>query len=418
MLYANAATPNLEDRAGRQAFLVSSGNVPCALCGEVAEAVDDSPNIPLALCLRCAECREADPGWKPDLPYEEIRKKKSGMALRSEAARLMAEAWVQHRQDESNRGAATLVDLAENLRMMPEEERLAAELLARLLDAPLSTVAMRDANTGTSVHDFDLICEDGRRIAVEVTTDGTEAVSAFLAGLDKQGQAWDCPQTSRSWMVAVDPPGSGARGEGSLAWPLIDELKAELPDILVQVEQLVGPADIDYFDVRSPVIDDSQPLRELKSALQARGVKHATALPVHEGPTCIYANISSILGIPNPAAIADAAHRHAVERTDNRKKLAAAKTGPDSAHEAHLLIWVPSLDKFRAAFFAIVDSVDPAEVPIPAGFKEVLGSIDVVWVTTLNFYRKDGRACRTVYRLDRNGWTAFTDTIPYTTAGR
>lgn len=82
---------------------------------------------------------------------------------------------------------AEIVAHAQLLADMPAEERRAAELLKQLLGGEHRP---RDTGGALGMHDFDLRLDDGKVLAVEVTTDASRVDRAFRHQIDATSRRW------------------------------------------------------------------------------------------------------------------------------------------------------------------------------------------------------------------------------------
>ncbi len=130
---------------------------------------------------------------------------------------------------------------AKALSSMPPEERRAAELLKQLLGGEYKP---RDVDGAQSTHDFDLRLDDGRVIAVEVTTDASAVDRAFRNQID-QFDSLEVSGLARVWVVDLGTLAAGPNDQPA-AKAQVEKLKAELPALLLKLEQL-GRTELTVF---------------------------------------------------------------------------------------------------------------------------------------------------------------------------
>ena len=218
--------------------------------------------------------------------------------------------------------AAIIADV-QALTDMPREERRAAELLKELLGGDYKP---RDVGGAQGMHDFDLRLNDGRTIAVEVTTDTSRVDKAFQ---NQTEQSFVVQGLTRVWSVYCAVPGSDADDQPASA-ERVAELKSELPDILQELER-AGSTQLDVPP--SPHHDNHAAhakLRELGVQMCYSFDASPSSLPrvmVH-GPAVIS-------GATGPGLIVGAVNQNLPNKVG---KLINAKTA--GANEVHLFLWL------------------------------------------------------------------------------
>ena len=114
---------------------------------------------------------------------------------------------------------------------MPSEERRAADLLKQLRGGDYTP---RDVGGAQGMHDFDLRLDDGKVLAVEVTTDTSAVDRAFQDQIDRIGPLME-PGLARVWHVDLATPGAGPDDQQA-SHRRVKALQAKLPEILLQLE--------------------------------------------------------------------------------------------------------------------------------------------------------------------------------------
>ena len=257
---------------------------------------------------------------------------------------------------------AEIIAGAEALTNMPAEERRAAELLKELLGGEYTP---RDIDGAQGMHDFDLQLDDGRTVAVEVTTDTSRVDRAFQDQINRISPL-EMPALTRVWRVDVSTPGDGPDDQQA-SHRRVKALQAQLPDILRQLEE----AGLTTLRVpRSPHRDNC----EAQGKLRELGVQLCFSFdPAPDEKAQVLFGEASFGGSTGPSMIVEAVNENLPKKVN---KLLDAKTA--GAAEAHLFLWLNFGEEHKrgradAMSFLAYTGLDGLE-PIN------LHGIDAVWV--------------------------------------
>ena len=226
---------------------------------------------------------------------------------------------------------AEVVASARALADMRADERRAADLLKELLGGRYEP---RDTDGAQGMHDFDLQLDDGRTVAVEVTTDTSRVDRAFRDQISRVSPL-DVPGLTRVWHVGLATPGDGPDDQRA-ASARVEALKAELPDILRQFEH----AGLTKWRVRrSPSRDDAA----AADSLRGLGVQLCSSFdPDPDQSPQVFFGDASFGGATGPSRIVDAVNENLPNKVG---KLVNAKTA--GAAEAHLFLWLKSAQEHK-----------------------------------------------------------------------
>lgn len=219
---------------------------------------------------------------------------------------------------------AEIVASAQTLANMPAEERRAAELLKQLLGGEYSP---RDTDRAQGMHDFDLRLDGGKILAVEVTTDTSRVDRAFRHQID-QISPLEVPGLTRVWYVDLTTPGDGP-GEQQASHRRVKALQAQLPDILLQLEQ----AGLTTLRVPRPPSRDKSAAEHKLSDLGVQLCFSFDAAPDETAQVSF--GRASFGGSTGPSMIVDAIDECLPKKIN--KLLDARARGAD---EAHLFLWL------------------------------------------------------------------------------
>lgn len=290
-----------------------------------------------------------------------------------------------------------------SLHAIPVAEYKAGVLLADILDTGYGDIEPRDpgGGAGPGVHDFDLLCGN-RRIAVEVTLDGSEADRAFQANIDKK---FPIPSpVAWNWRFGVSPIGTSP--DDPKSWADCGHLEKRLPAVIEEAAARDMLGEIEQISRDHPTTG-TRAGRDLTDELRSLGITEAWMWPAAVDEAEIYIGLASFSGFVGASDIPEAVTRHVEDKADNREKLGRAKTDKDRpANEAHLFIWLPIDQPLRHGppGAALNGLITPDEMPALQW-----GDIDVVWaVPYQESNAKTGRPLTTVRRLDRDGrWKCY-----------
>ena len=235
--------------------------------------------------------------------------------------------------------------------LSPDEE-LAGEIVAQQVGGVPLARDVLGAEDGT--HDLDIELPDGRRIPLEVTSAGDEAIESLRR--EALERVWEAPALERHWWIGLPMDGKvKVRALMSKAIPHLEVLDRHEVNEIGGALRTKLPADLD---------DEAA---DAAKAVLALGVRRATRIdPPKPGETArVLASLgggaSSNFGLMNDL-VAECAQKKV-------NKLAAAP-GP----ERHLFVWIRS--SASDAELAIATQPPPAAAPtLPT-------EIDVVWVAT------------------------------------
>ncbi len=267
----------------------------------------------------------------------------------------------------SDEEASKILAVAEARSQMREErpeEYRSAQLLQRLLDG--KTFTPRDVSGKQGMHDFDLHLADGRTFAVEVTSDKSQADTAFWNQVEQIDLP--APELAHSWDVLIESPG-GDHTDQAAAGERSKSLKKNLPSVLLQVEKCGIFAEVEHVSSyrrhgESEVVD----------RLRGLGVCSASPRKDDTGATRIELGQAPHSGTVGPRALVDAVREHLPA---NRAKLVNAKD-MHGADEAHLFIWLTIGQKHRfgrAEALRYVERVGLSELELVD-----LQGVDAVWI--------------------------------------
>jgi hypothetical protein len=237
--------------------------------------------------------------------------------------------------------------------LSPEEES-AGTIVAQQVGGKL--VALDVLGAPDATHDLDVLLPDGRRIALEVTSAGDEAVEALRR--EALGRVWEAPTLAHHWWIGLPIDGRiRVRDLMSEVIPHLEVLERHA------VERVGGLARADRW---SPAEVHQEPAAAAGAVLRL-GVSHATRLgPPKPGEAArVMASLHGGAG-SNFDAMNDLVSECARKKID---KLMAA-----TGDERHLFVWIRS--SASDAELAIATLPPPASPPgLPDG-------IDAVWVAT------------------------------------
>ena len=279
---------------------------------------------------------------------------------------------------------------------MSSEERCAGELLKKLLGAQ-RWLARDLPGSPSKTHDLDLVFEDGRRIAVEVTTHTSPERAAFETVLAEVNPV-SAPSLSTGWEVNFRIPADRPNHDSYELPRLKRDIVPALPALLGRVEReclhelvrYVGGAHIRGFPQDHEILSQFR-LFGITSAYPASWVNRGTIKLRSEGD-------STAFGASN---ITETAEEHIGLKCES-----VQRATEDGADEVHLFIdvplGVPRSDAALAATSILEPDVDWPPTP------EDLRGFGSVWVTCL--------AIRAEYP-ELHGFSSpiwqFTDSGPY-----
>ena len=254
---------------------------------------------------------------------------------------------------------------------MPPEERRAGELLKTLLGA--QRWLARDYPAGPpEMHDLDLVFEDGRRIAVEVTTHTSSERAEFERVLEKVNPV-SAPSLSTGWEVNFRVP-ANRPNHGSRKLPrLKGNIVPKLPDLLERVEReslyevvrYVGGAHIRGFPQDHEILSQLR-LFGITSAYPASWVNRGSINLRSDG---------EVTGF-DASNITETAEEHVDLKCES-----VQRATDDGADEVHLFIDVPLGVPRSDAALAATSVLEP-DVDWPPTPKDMRG-FGSVWVTCL-----------------------------------
>ncbi len=280
---------------------------------------------------------------------------------------------------------------AKVLSNMPPEERRAAELLQQILGGQYKP---RDVDGAQGMHDFDLCLDDSRTIAVEVTTDTSAVDRAFRNQLD-QIKLDDLPAMSklkRIWYVDLVTPGVHADDQPA-SKSRVKELKAELPGLLLRLEQL-GHTKLTIFCATTR--DDT----ELQEQCKRLGVQSCFSCEASdEDPPRVCFGHGTYGGATGPCMISAAVNEKMPKKAE---KLVKAKT--TGASEAHLFVWLTIGDQHKGGRSEAMSFLQHTGLE---GLPSIdLKGIDAVWVAVDAgpAHAPDCRHTWPILCFDKDGW--------------
>ena len=275
------------------------------------------------------------------------------------------EAWADNRPEEI-RACALLMDVLE-IRGHREDGKPVYERI--------------DDGSQASLNDFDLHLPDGRRVAVEVTRDISQAGHQYGKMVENEPDHVEgCPKTSEvlghHWRINIAPTPSDD------PVPAIRKLQSGIEDALLRAEELGedDPCFPTFPDLTHKTQAEIEEKIELRRRLQELGVRHANHADEwtdHDGPgKLITARLSGPIGWFGPDSINGPVERHL---KDNLAKLQPAIN--DKNAEAHLFIWLLPGDPQSGTALAAMQTSDISEVVPPdlQGVASVWLAIDSVW---------------------------------------
>jgi hypothetical protein len=224
--------------------------------------------------------------------------------------------------------------------------RWAIQRTGRILTGVLGgKVVSRDvpgAPAGT--YDFDLVLDDGRVVAVEVTTSTDRKVVEFWAAA--HAQSWESRQLRNSWLLNVTPPAN------------IKALRGNVEPLLRGLEQ----AGISKFGLGHRTA--APEVNTLHRLLVKGGDVLQSALPPR---IYLYSTGAGAVGID---AVREAVE-HEAAKPDNRAKLGRAAADA----ERHLFVWIDPLHTRAAAAMGFMGITTPTGCTLPP-------EVDTLWVGT------------------------------------
>ncbi len=254
-----------------------------------------------------------------------------------------------------------IIASAQALTDMPAEERRAADLLKELLGGEYTP---RDTAGAQGMHDFDLQLDDGRTLAVEVTTDTSSVDMAFQDQLQRISPL-DVTGLTRVWRVNLATPGDGP-DDRRASRKRVTTLQTELPDILLHLEV----AGLTKLSVPRAAYRDDHPAQEKLRDLGVQLCFSYDASP-DENPRVLFGR-ASLSGHTGPSMIAVAVNESLLNKVE---KLVQAKAA--GAAEAHLFLWLTFGQEHKRGANAI-----PFRKHLGlTGLEQIdLQGIDAVWV--------------------------------------
>ncbi len=280
---------------------------------------------------------------------------------------------------------------AKALSSMPPDERRAAELLKQLLGGEYKP---RDVDGAQSTHDFDLCFGNGKVFAVEVTTDASAVDRAFSNQI-KQIDSLEVPGLTRVWVVDLVTPGVGPDDQQA-SKKRIKELKANLPALLLKLEQL-GRTELTVS--RSANCDDAE-LQEERRGLDVQSC-FSRAVSIDESPRVCFGE-ATYGGATGPSMIINTVKEKLAPEARKVDKLVRAKEA--GTPEAHLFVWLTVGDQHKAGRSEAMSFLRHTGL---GGLSRVdLQGIDAVWVA-VDAGPAHARDCRhdwPILCFDKDGW--------------
>ena len=278
--------------------------------------------------------------------------------------------------------------IAGALTNIPAEERRAAQLLKELLGGDY---VPRDIAGAQGMHDFDLRLDDGKIVAVEVTTDRSRVDRAFRDQINRINPL-AVPGLTRVWSVKLFAPGDSPDDQQASRQRVL-ALQAQLPDILQQLER-VGLVKLHV--PRSPHHDNHAAQGKLRNL----GVQLCSSFDAssEEHPRVKF-GWASVSGFTGPGMIVDAINESLPNKVS---KLVNAKEA--GAAEAHLFVWLTFEDDHKflragAMSFRGYGGLDGLE-------RIDLQGIDAIWVAVDAgpSHAPDFRHTWPILCFDADGW--------------
>lgn len=243
-----------------------------------------------------------------------------------------------------------------------ENEGKAADLMVRHLGG---TWVPRDPGGGPkSLHDFDLVTEQGTRIAVEVTRLTDPARAAANAAIEDGD--WKIAGLRSDWVVDI-------RGT-----PRVKRLKAALPAPMGVVDR----SPLDRYIFEKPEVAGEPLTEEVSDALRLlRGLGVRLLYRLGEpaqGPGELMISEATVVGSTGTVLLVTAAQSLAV-LPDNLRKLSTA-TGYD---EAHLFVWIEASRHAEVAAMSspwLPDTAPRLPEPVQAVWLVTAFEESVVWL--------------------------------------
>ena len=232
------------------------------------------------------------------------------------------------------------------------DEEAAGNIIAQQIGGVPVARDVLGAMDGT--HDLDIELPDGRRIPLEVTSAGDEAIESLRR--EALGRVWEAPALGHHWWIGLPMDG------GVKVRHLMSKVIPHLAVLDRHGVEEIGGA----LRAKLPASLDGE-VADAAKAVLSLGVRRATRIdPPKPGEA---ARVLASLGGPagtNFDLMNDLVAECARKKVD---KLAAA-----AGHECHLFVWIRS--SASDAELAIATLPPPASTPaLPDG-------IDVVWVAT------------------------------------
>ena len=234
-----------------------------------------------------------------------------------------------------------------------------------------------DDQSKNDLNDFDLHMPDGRRVAVEVTRDISQAARQYEKMVENEdGHSEGFPKTSTAldhhWRIEIEPSPSGDPRTA------VRRLQDNIEAMLRRAEEL-GVDDPCFPESTFPHLTRETKAEiyakiSLRGQLRGLGVRHANHADRwtdHDGPgKLITASLSGPIIWSGPDSINGPVERHL---EPNLKKLWPAIN--DDNAKAHLFIWLQLGDPVSAVAASAMRSMDLSEVKPPD-----LRGVDSVWL--------------------------------------
>ena len=293
--------------------------------------------------------------------------------------------------DEQKAEIIAVAEARSEMREERPEEYRAALLLQSLLDGVSFTP--RDVGGAQGMHDFDLDVADGRKFAVEVTSDKSQTDMAFQSQVERINPL-PAPGLAHSWRVLISSPGEDHTDQ-TAAGKRSRLLENDLPSVLLQVE-----SDGIFAEVGHVSSYRRQGESEVVGRLRDLGVQYAIPLEDDTGERRIVFGQAALSGAVGPGALVEVVQEHLPRK---RAKLVKAKDEHGVA-EAHLFIWLSLGETHR---FGRAEALCHVERCGLDGLEVVdLQGVDAVWVA-LDAGPGHARDCRHLYPIlchDTDGW--------------
>ena len=166
----------------------------------------------------------------------------------------------------------------------------------------------RDVGGAQGMHDLDLA--DGCTFAVEVTSDKSQADTAFQSQVERINPL-PAPGLPHSWHVLITSPGEDHTDQ-TAAGRRSKSLKNDLPSLLSQVE-----SDEIFAEVKHVSPYRRRGESEVVSRLRGLGVRSASPLEDDTGETRIVLGQAALSGAVGPGALVDAVREHLPRKRAN-----------------------------------------------------------------------------------------------------